>query len=343
MLVSPSNLILILILTLILPKLLTLHVPCLCFLVPFVPAVAYIQMLKAFSPVVTMLLAFLFGLERPSMLLILSVCLITSGVSLASWGEGSLSILGVTVMVASKFCEAMRLVLTQAMVSQLKSPSPVQVLAHLTTAASIWLLLIAGATEALEMYQRQAVQDILKHPWVLLASAVLGFGANSMAMLVITLSGALSLKCLGLAKDVGLVIWGVVGLGEVVSALQGFGYCVSLAGFALFNLAKHAAARPSPTSKPKQGWSTAWRRVRSDQDMLRQGHADSSHCMTARITVLQKGSACSKAAQLDKPLPSGELHVDIQLCSSDSADDTLQPLLETPRGSATPSIAMVSA
>jgi hypothetical protein len=194
-------------------------------------------MLKAFTPVVTMLFAFLFKLERPSLLLVCAVGLITAGVAVASWGEGSLSVTGVSAMVASLVCEALRLVLMQSLVSK-REMHPVQTLAYIAPAATAWMVLIAGLTEALPIHQSGALHDIAKHPLALAASAAAGFGANAMAMLVISLSGALTLKCLGLAKDVGLVVVGVVLLGEVVSTSQGLGYGISLLGFLLYNAAR---------------------------------------------------------------------------------------------------------
>jgi drug/metabolite transporter (DMT)-like permease len=200
-------------------------------------AVAYVQMLKSFTPVVTMLFAFLFKLERPSLLLISAVGLITAGVAVASWGEGSFSLTGVTAMAASLICEALRLVLMQSLVSK-REMHPVQTLAYIAPAATAWMLLIAGVTEALAIHQAQALHDVMQHPGALVASAAAGFGANAMAMLVISLSGALTLKCLGLAKDLGLVVVGVLVLGEVVSSLQGVGYGISLLGFLLYNAAR---------------------------------------------------------------------------------------------------------
>lgn len=224
------------------PPLADAHAPSCCRCVSCTSAspavtVAYVQMLKAFTPVVTMLFAFLFKLERPSLLLISAVGLITAGVAVASWGEGSFSVMGATAMAASLICEALRLVLMQCLVSK-RDMHPVQTLAYIAPAATAWMLLIAGVTEALAIHQAQALHDIAQHPWALIASAAAGFGANAMAMLVISLSGALTLKCLGLAKDVGLVVVGVVVLGEVVSALQGVGYGISLLGFLLYNAAR---------------------------------------------------------------------------------------------------------
>jgi drug/metabolite transporter (DMT)-like permease len=237
--------------------------------------VAYVQMLKAFTPVVTMLFAFLFGLERPSLLLVSAVGLITAGVAVASWGEGAFSVTGVTAMVGSLICEALRLVLMQSLVSR-REMHPVQILAYIAPAATAWMLLIAGLTEALSIHQHQALHDILRHPGALMASAAAGFGANAMAMLVISLSGALTLKCLGLAKDVGLVLFGVLVLGEVVSGTQGLGYGISLLGFLLYNAARmwtgaQAAAHQKQQASSDSSWGSKDKHSSSSSNSSKQG------------------------------------------------------------------------
>lgn len=55
------------------------------------PAQTASQMLKAFCPVITMLLLFAARLERPTPRLIASILLISLGVSMASYGEMNMS------------------------------------------------------------------------------------------------------------------------------------------------------------------------------------------------------------------------------------------------------------
>jgi drug/metabolite transporter (DMT)-like permease len=203
----------------------------------FLPAVAFVQMLKAFTPVSTMLFAFAFKLERPSTRLIASVGLITLGVLAASYGEGNFSLVGVTAMVSSMLCEGLRLVMMQSLVSK-RSFQPLEALMYLAPAASFWVLLIAGSTEALQMHQEQHLTDLAAHPGYVLASAVAGFGVNAAAMAVITLASALTLKVLGICKDIGLVMYGVAMLGEHVGQSQMAGYGVSLLGLVWYNAIK---------------------------------------------------------------------------------------------------------
>eukprot|EP00879_Flechtneria_rotunda_P012008 GHRR01012542.1.p1 GENE.GHRR01012542.1~~GHRR01012542.1.p1 ORF type:complete len:259 (+),score=72.61 GHRR01012542.1:595-1371(+) len=208
-------------------------------------SVAFVQMLKAFTPVTTMLFAFTFKLEKPSAQLIASVGLITFGVVASSYGEGNFSTLGVAAMVTSMMCEGLRLVLMQFLVAK-RLFQPLEALVYLAPAAAFWMLLIAGSTEAIQIYQDQHLHDIWQHPLYIVASACAGFGVNAMAMAVISLASALTLKVLGICKDAGLVMFGVVMLGEHVSHIQIAGYLVSLVGFGWYNAIKSAGVSKAP-------------------------------------------------------------------------------------------------
>ena len=62
-------------------------------------SVSYIQMLKSFTPVPTLLAAFLVGKETPSTFQLILVVIISFGVSMASIGEHNLSIPGFLLQV----------------------------------------------------------------------------------------------------------------------------------------------------------------------------------------------------------------------------------------------------
>eukprot|EP01025_Chloroclados_australasicus_P023379 TRINITY_DN2371_c0_g1_i6.p1 TRINITY_DN2371_c0_g1~~TRINITY_DN2371_c0_g1_i6.p1 ORF type:complete len:222 (+),score=12.53 TRINITY_DN2371_c0_g1_i6:59-724(+) len=73
--------------------------------------VSFIQMLKAFCPIVVMTLAFIARLETPTHRLIGSVVVIVSGTFISSLGEANFNVSGIIVMFFSEFAEAMRLIL----------------------------------------------------------------------------------------------------------------------------------------------------------------------------------------------------------------------------------------
>merc|ERR1719230_717401 len=76
-------------------------------------SVSFIQMLKAFTPVVTMVVLFLFGMETFRAPPLLSVFAMTAGTALASFGEVDFSLVGFLSMAVSETCEALKLVAMQ--------------------------------------------------------------------------------------------------------------------------------------------------------------------------------------------------------------------------------------
>lgn len=75
---------------------------------------------QAFCPVITMLALFIAGLEKPSHRLISSVVMIAMGTAAASYGEVNLSYIGLLIMLSSECFEAVRLVMTQMLLTGLK-------------------------------------------------------------------------------------------------------------------------------------------------------------------------------------------------------------------------------
>lgn len=62
-------------------------------------SVAYIQMIKAVNPVPLLLLYIAFGMEKPSFVLLVAVCIISFGVYISSMGELRFSWIGFAVQV----------------------------------------------------------------------------------------------------------------------------------------------------------------------------------------------------------------------------------------------------
>lgn len=60
------------------------------------------------------------GLEKPSHRLVSSVVMIAIGTAAASYGEINLSYMGLLIMLTSECCEAVRLVMTQMLLTGLR-------------------------------------------------------------------------------------------------------------------------------------------------------------------------------------------------------------------------------
>ena len=69
-------------------------------------SVSFIQMLKAFTPVLTLIVSYLLSLEvNPPVSLLLSLFGISFGTFVAAFGEIHMSLLGVAIMLASEMSE----------------------------------------------------------------------------------------------------------------------------------------------------------------------------------------------------------------------------------------------
>lgn len=83
-------------------------------------AVAFVQILRTASPVITLVLLWLSRIERPSPIIWLCVLMMTIGAAVAACGELNFSTLGVMISLCGSLCEGSRLVLTQRLLVNLK-------------------------------------------------------------------------------------------------------------------------------------------------------------------------------------------------------------------------------
>ncbi|PSC69942.1 Triose-phosphate transporter domain isoform B [Micractinium conductrix] len=192
--------------------------------------VAFIQMLKAFTPIIAMIALFVAGLETPTRRLVASVSFIAVGTALASAGEVNLSLPGMLIMFLSELFESIRLVMTQLLLTGLRF-HPIEGLMYLAPACTFWLALGSLLLELRPMLAAGAFGLMAQRPGAFLAAAAMGFAVNSLAYIVIQAASSLTLKVLGTVKNALVVCLGVAMLGERVTGLQGLGYAVSVAAF----------------------------------------------------------------------------------------------------------------
>ena len=149
-------------------------------------SVAFVQMLKALTPVAVLLCSFGFGLEKPSLRLFAYICLIASGVAIACYGQLQLDWLGVGLQLAAVVAEALRLCLVNiALTARGIKLSSVTFLSVVAPLCAVVLLPAWCVTEFAE---------VSKHHWapvrkvgflVLLANASVAFLLNLSTMALI--------------------------------------------------------------------------------------------------------------------------------------------------------------
>lgn len=200
-------------------------------------SVAFCQILKSYTPAITLVVLMLFRVDYPSKYVTFSVAGMCVATSLAVSGELKFDTFGVTLMLASSVCEAVKLVLTQKLMVNHKLPA-LESLYRMAPICTVWLFAASALTEV-PIILREEKYTILIENWpVFLASALLGYAINMVSFFVVKRVGALTLKLLSTARNASLVVYSVVFFGEIVTANQLVCYVGALGFFTLYNYLK---------------------------------------------------------------------------------------------------------
>ena len=200
--------------------------------------VSFIQMLKAFTPSVTLTMLYLTGIEVPSRNVVVAVVGICVGTAVASIGEGSFHLLGMLLMLLAEVSEATRLVLAQKLLQNLKF-GVIEGQFFMAPVSALWL---CGASALVELPRalrsRHAWSVVADEPLLFLTSAALGFAVNIATFLVIKSTNSVTLKVLGTARNAGLVLVSSWLYDESITRLEAAGYMLSLGAFGAYNYFK---------------------------------------------------------------------------------------------------------
>eukprot|EP00930_Biecheleria_cincta_P069227 TRINITY_DN56997_c0_g1_i1.p1 TRINITY_DN56997_c0_g1~~TRINITY_DN56997_c0_g1_i1.p1 ORF type:complete len:374 (+),score=61.10 TRINITY_DN56997_c0_g1_i1:71-1192(+) len=197
--------------------------------------VGFIQMLKAFTPAVTLVFLGLSGLERPTRKVVFSVLVICAGTAIASFGEGSMNPAGLLLMFSAEAAEGLKLVLTQKLLQRLKF-GVIESQYFMAPISAVWLFSASAFNELPSAYEANAISIVLENPGIFFLAACLGFCVHIVSSLVIRATNSVTLKVLGTARNAGLVLFSALFLDEMITPMEWTGYSVSLVGFAAYNI-----------------------------------------------------------------------------------------------------------
>ena len=213
-------------------------------------SVAFVQMLKASTPICVLLCSFGFGLETPSIRLFVYIVIIAAGVATACYGQIEVSWIGVILQMAAVVVEAFRLCLVNiALTSRGIKLSSITFLSVVAPLCALVLLPLWAYFEAPAVLHNNFAP--IRHVGfpTLFANASVAFLLNIATMALIKHTSALTLNVSGVFKDVGLVLWSVLVSGAVVTHLQYVGYGIAIWGvsaYSAFKRGQQTASKPPP-------------------------------------------------------------------------------------------------
>jgi len=210
----------------------------------------FIQMLKAFNPVIVVAVMRACGLPLPCRLARWGVYLIISGSIVEVKVELNATMLGLVLMGTSEFCEAVNLVLTQKLLQNCKF-TLIEGLYMITLPSGVFLCGAAVLLEWPRLLREGMYTVIAENPVYFGGSCLLGFAVNFVSMAVVHATSGLTVKVLNVIRGIGVVVVGVLFYGEYCSTIELWGYSVVLGGFCLYNWAQYVeAAEASEKAQP---------------------------------------------------------------------------------------------
>ena len=196
--------------------------------------VSFIQMLKAFSPVLVLFIAVFFKVDKPTLPVIVSIIVICLGSFLASIGEVGLNLFGLIIFMLAAATEGIKLVITEKVLTTFKC-GIIEGQYVFAPSGATSLLFCSFFFEFRKMYENNALEIMTENPGTFLAASTMGLLVNLLTFVVIQATSSVTIKVMATARSALLVLYQVYFHEEVITAIQTLGYMISLGGFGAYN------------------------------------------------------------------------------------------------------------
>jgi len=197
-------------------------------------SVAFIQMLKATTPVAVLLSGWALGVSQPNLKQFLNVSAIVVGVIIASIGEIHFVVIGVAYQIAGVIFEALRLTMVQRLLSSADfKMDPLVSLYYFAPICAVMNGIVALIWEV-----PKVSMDEIYHVgfFTFFLNGLCAFMLNVSVVFLIGKTSAVVLTLCGVLKDIMLVAASMMIWGTQVTALQFFGYSIALGGMLYYKL-----------------------------------------------------------------------------------------------------------
>lgn len=179
-------------------------------------SLAYIQMVKAFTPVPLLLLSFVSGIEKPSAVLFCIVLVVSAGVTLSSMGELKFSMLGFIVQISAVFADCFRMIILNLMLKDLQIDS-LSLLYYTNPPSAVFIFI------GFLMFEASTLDMAIFTPalsFMLLLNGLLAFSLNIAVIYLVGSTSVMVMSVSGPMKDILIVIISVIVFDAPITLMQ---------------------------------------------------------------------------------------------------------------------------
>ncbi|KAF7590123.1 hypothetical protein BBP40_003236 [Aspergillus hancockii] len=197
-------------------------------------SVAFIQMLKATTPVAVLFATWGMGMAPVNYKVLMNVSIIVVGVVIASFGEIKFVFIGFLFQIGGIIFEATRLVMVQRLLSSAEyKMDPLVSLYYFAPVCAV----MNGVTALFVEVPNLTMDHVYRvGVWTLLLNAVIAFMLNVSVVFLIGKTSSLVMTLCGVLKDILLVIASMMIWQTPVTPTQFFGYSIALIGLVYYKL-----------------------------------------------------------------------------------------------------------
>ncbi|TWU78802.1 hypothetical protein ED733_007214 [Metarhizium rileyi] len=197
-------------------------------------SVAFIQMLKATTPVAVLIAGWSLGVSQPNLKQFLNVSAIVVGVIIASFGEINFVLIGFLYQIGGIVFEALRLTMVQRLLSSADfKMDPLVSLYYFAPVCAV----MNGVVALLWEFPKVSMTDIYNVGlFTFFLNGLCALMLNVSVVFLIGKTSAVVLTLCGVLKDIMLVVASMMIWGTPVTPLQFFGYSIALGGMVYYKL-----------------------------------------------------------------------------------------------------------
>jgi len=173
------------------------------------------------------------GLDTATKEKVIAVGTMTVGMAVACATEETFTLLGLSLMIIGEGAEAMRMVLFQHFMGN-RGFGLLEGLFYTCPANFFFLSVGVAIFEQREITLRGDLAIVRANPWPFVAVSVLGFLVMVTTLGVIKTCGSLTFKAAGQVRNVAIIMFSVVFMGEKTTPVQLVGYAMNVLGFAYY-------------------------------------------------------------------------------------------------------------
>ena len=201
-------------------------------------SLSFVQMLKAFVPVVTYITHVFVGTDKYNSDFTVNLLAMVLGGMMCMNVSGKATVIGVCVMFGSHFAEAFRTVGAQWLLVNRKF-GVIESMYYFAPATVVFFIPLVVYFEGSSLQAPGIISIANKYWYLFVVSSSWGCLVNACGLGVVKNIGAVWFKGINNIKNILLLFFGILVYGDVVTVLQAFGYALSLAGFGRYTYVKN--------------------------------------------------------------------------------------------------------